>query len=146
MIDDLMKGLQGQTGSELTKIPGLKPNQLDDIFKISGETVTKEMSSQMMGGNVNTLMNLFSNQKNSSSADMLQGNLEKTLISNITQKLGLDKNTSSAVVSMLLSKIINQITNKNSQTPDNDSSPLESLFGGNKGGAKDIGNLLNKLF
>lgn len=144
MFGDILKGLQGETSGQLTQIPGFKGDQLDDVFNIAGGVVTKEVGQQMIGGNTGTLMNLFSGQQNNSSADGLQGAISKGISSQLMSKLGMNSTVASSVVSVLLPGIIGKVTKLNSQTPDDDASPIESLFGG--GGKSNIGGMLNKLF
>lgn len=145
MIGDILKGLQGETSGQLTKIPGFNSNQLDDVFGIAGDVVTKQVGSQLLGGNSGALMSLFSKGSNNSSANDLQGSIEKGIITKLTSDLGMNRNVASQVVSVLLPSILGKVTGINSKTPDNDLSPLESLFGGGKG-KNDIGGMLNKLF
>lgn len=147
MFGDILKGLQGETSSQLTQIPGFKSNQLDDVFNIAGGVVTKEVGQQMLGGNKGGLMNLFSGQQNSSSANGIEDAISKGIMSQLVSRLGMNKNVASSVVGVLLPGILNKVTKVNSQTPDDDFSPLENLFGGGGGSNKsDVGGLLNKLF
>ncbi len=161
MLGELMKELKGETGSQISNIPGFDTNKLDDVFGIAGDVVAKEAGSQLLGGNTGALTSLFSNNENNSSANDLQGSIEKGIMSKLTSKLGLEQGIASKVVSMLLPSVLDKIKGINSKTPDNDLSPLKSLFGGaadlkdlggkNMGdlkdlGSKGVGGMLNKLF
>ncbi len=143
MFGDILQGLQGETAGNLTQIPGFNSNQIDDVFKIAGGEVTKQVGGQMLGGNMGTVMNLFSGQQNSGSANGLQDSLTKGISSQLMSKLGMNQTVATAVVGVILPGILGKITKHNSQTPDDDDSPLQSLFGG---GNSDIGGMLNKLF
>lgn len=139
-----MKGLQGETAGQLTNIPGVKSNQLDDIFNITGNLVTKEVGSQLLGGNASGLMSLFSNNQNNSSADQMQRSLESGITSKLSSQLGMDRSIANKVVAVILPVILSKVTGENSKTPDDDLSPLKNIFGG--GNKNDLGGMLNKLF
>lgn len=145
MIDLLLKGLQSEAGGQLNNIPGVKSNQLDDIFKIAGNIVGDESSSQMKGGNKDTLMNLFSGNQNSGSANGIQNSMNDKIISELAEKLGMDKTVAKGVAAVVLPAVLNKVAGENGKTPDTDSSLLEGLFGGG-GKGNDIGGVLNKLF
>ena len=144
MINQLLKGLQGEMGGELAKISGFNTNQLDDVLKVAGNAVSKNASSQIQGGNKDTLMNLFSSSQNNNSANGLQNSMNDKIVSELATKLGIDENVAKKVAGVVLPAVLGKVTRVNRKTPDNDSSPLDSLFGG--GGAGDIGGMLNKLF
>lgn len=146
MFGDILKGLQGETSDDLNKIPGFKSDQLDDVFNIAGGVVSKQVGQQMLGGGKGTLMNLFSGQQNNSSADGLQSTITKGITSQLEAKLGMNKMVASGVVGVLLPGILGKITKVNNQTPDDDDSPLQSLFGGGGNDKSDLGGMLNKLF
>ncbi len=144
MFDNILKELKDEFAGKITEIPGVQNNQVDDIFNIVGSEVTKQVGEQMKGGNISALMNLFSRQPNNSSANALQNALSSGITNQIISKLGLNSSTASSIVNMILPSILDKITNINSQTPDDDDSPLRNLFGGDTSSA--IGGLLNKLF
>ncbi len=150
MFDNLVKELKDELAGKLTQIPDLNSDKLDAIFDIAGKEVTKQVGSQLLSGNVSTLTNLFSKQENNSSANSLMNSLSQGITNQLVSKLGFNNSTAGTIVKMILPAIIEKITAFNSQTPDDDDSPLRKLFGGGDGdkgdSASGIGGLLNKFF
>ena len=144
MIEELLKGLQGQVGNDLQQKAGVQPNQMDDIMKIIGGVAAKEAGKEMLSGNLGTVMNLFSNQQNSAGASSLQTNISTGIVKTLVKKLGIKKEMAAMISTIAIPALMNMITSKNSETPDNDPSPLEGLFN-TKGGKGGLGGLLGGL-
>jgi uncharacterized protein YidB (DUF937 family) len=138
MLDKIIGNLKSEIGSQITGQAKVPPDKVDGIFSVLGEVTKKEVSGHISGGGLGNVMNLFSNKQNSSGADQLQSNISSGFISGLTSKLGLSRETSASVAGIAVPALINMITRKNSETPDDDPSPLNDIFGGiAKGG---IGN------
>ena len=147
MLEQILSGLKDQIGNEVQQKAGVSSNMLDDIMKITGDVATKEVSKEMLGGNLDAVMNLFSNKENSGQASSLQGNIMNGMISNFVEKLGLNEKTASTVTSIIIPVLMNLVTKKNNQTEENDASPLVDLFNSAVGGGGDsnpLGGLIGK--
>lgn len=145
MIEKLLEGLQSQLGGEILEKTDVKANQLPDIFGVIGDTTKKEVKKSMLDGGVGTVMNLFSNKTNNSAANSLQTNISSGIVSGLVQKLGLSSSSASMVAGIALPAIMNMVSKKNSETPEDDPSPINALFGDNNS-LKDAGSkLLNKF-
>lgn len=145
MLDLILNGLKEQIGGDLQQKAGVSSNMLDDILKITGSVATKEVSKQMLSGNLDAVMNLFSKQANNAQANSLQDNIVNGMVSDFVQKLGLNKQTATTVTTIIIPALMNLITKKNAETPDNDPSPLNDLFNPKGQGGKDLlGGLIGK--
>lgn len=145
MLEMILKGLKDQVGGDLQQKAGVQSNMMDDILKITGSVATKEVSKQMLGGNLDAVMNLFSNQANNAGANSLQNNIMNGMVSSFVEKLGLSKQTASTATSIIIPVLMNLITQKNNTTPENDPSPLTDLFNTQgKGGNDLLGGLIGK--
>ena len=145
MIEKLLEGLQSQIGGEILEKTDVKANQLPDVFGVIGDTTKKEVKKSMLDGGVGTVMNLFSKKPNNSAANSLQTNISSGIVSGLVQKLGLSSSSASMVAGIALPAIMNMVSKKNSETPEDDPSPINALFGDNNS-LKDAGsNLLNKF-
>lgn len=133
MLDSIIKSLASETGQDLVSKAGVPADKLDDLFKVTGEVAQDEIKNQVSNGGLDTIMNLFSSGKNNNFADNLQGNLINNLVSSLGTKLGLSKAVSTQAANFIVPTLVNLVTNENSKTPDDDPSPLASLF--------DLGNL-----
>lgn len=149
MLDQILKGLKDQVGNEVQQKTGVSSNMLDDILKITGDVATKEVSKEMLSGNLDSVMNLFSNKDNTSQANSLQNNIMNNMIGGFVEKLGLNPQTASMVTSIIIPALMNMVTNKNSETADTDASPLMDLFntavgGGSSKSNNPLGGLIGK--
>lgn len=146
MLDLILNGLKDQVGGDLQQKAGVQPNMLDDILKITGNVATKEVSKEMLGGNLGAVMNLFSNQSNNAQASSLQSNIMNGMVSNFVQQLGLKKETAGMVTAIIIPALMNMITKKNAETPEDDASPLNDLFNpkGQGGDNNPLGGLIGK--
>lgn len=150
MLDTLLGTVKNQIGNEIMEKVGVDKSQLDDVMKVVGGSVTKEVAKEAMGGGVNTVMNLFSNTANTTHAGSLQERITKSVVTNLIEKLGFNEQMSAQITTIVMPVIIGVITKKNAETPDDDPSLLEGLFDMAMGGAKKqaggiLGNVLGKL-
>jgi hypothetical protein len=148
MLEQLMNSLKSEVGGQLSSQTNLPAGSIDKVFSVIGDVTKKEVTGQMLGGNLSNVMNLFSNQPNNSGADLLQSNISSGVITSLTGKLGLSPEISKTIAAVAIPALINLITKKNSSTPDDDPSPLNEIFGGAaKGGLGGIAKgLLGGLF
>lgn len=147
MLENLINNLKDQVGNKVLGEANVSPDKLDGIFSVIGDVAQKEVAGQMLSGNLGTVMNLFSNKPNNSSADLLQNNITSGVIGGLISKLGLSQGVANTIASVAIPALINLITKKNSETPDDDPSPLNEIFGGKEGGLGGaVGNILGKIF
>ncbi|MBN2610386.1 MAG: hypothetical protein JXB00_02415 [Bacteroidales bacterium] len=146
MIEKLIGSLKSEVGGQILEQTKLPSKNLNKVFSIIGDVTKKEVTGKMLGGDLSSVMNLFSNKPNNKGADLLQGNIVSGVVSNLISKLGLSKDMSNKIAQIAVPALINMITNKNSKTPDDDASPLNELFGGGgKGIASVAKGLLGKF-
>lgn len=146
MIDSILKNLASETGDELVSKIGVPTEKLDGLFKVTGDVAQDEIKNQISKGGLDTIMNLFSSQKNSNLADSLKGNMVNSLIENFIAKLGLSKSISSQAANFIVPKLISLVTKENSKTADDDASPLQSIFSLGGKDSSDLGGLVKGFF
>lgn len=130
MLDKIIGNLKSEIGGQITSKANVPPDKLDGIFSVLGDVTKREVTGHVTEGGIGNVMNLFSKKQNSSGADQLQSNISSGFISGLVSKLGLSHETSASVAGIAVPAIINMITRKNSETPDDDPSPLHDIFGG----------------
>jgi len=145
MIENLIEGLKDQIGDQILDQTDIQSSQLPDIFSVIGDTAKTEVKNSMLEGGLDTVMNLFSNKPNNSGASLLQSNITQGIVRGLMQKIGLNSSTATTIAGVAVPLLMNLITKKNNETPEDDPSPLNELFGtiGSKG--NQGGNLLNNL-
>jgi len=134
MIEQLIKTLKTEVGGQILSQTKLPESKVDDVFTVIGDVAKKEVSGQLLSGNLSNVMNLFSNNQNNSGANLLQSNLTSGVINNLTKKLGLSPAISKTIAAVAIPALISLITNKNNTTPDDDPSPLNEIFRGSSRG------------
>jgi hypothetical protein len=145
MIENILEGLKEQIGDQILNKTDVKSDQLPAILSVIGDTTKNEVKSSMLDGGLSTVMNLFSNKPNSSGADLLQSNIARGIVSGLIQKIGLKSSTASVIAGLAVPMLMELITKKNNETPEDDPSPLNALFGDGDTGDGLGGNLLNNL-
>ena len=135
MLEKLLGTLKSEVGSQIINQTQLPENKLDGVFKVIGDVTKKEVTSQMSGGGLGNLLNLFSGQANNSAANLIQNNIASGVVSGLVSKLGLTPDMSKMIANIAVPAVINLITKKNSATPDDDPSPLKEIFGTGKSAA-----------
>jgi hypothetical protein len=149
-LEQLINSLKSEVGGQLSNQTNLSSDHIDKVLSIIGDETNKEVTGQMLGGNLSHLMNLFSDKPNNEEANAMQSNISSGVISRFTSKLDLSPEISKSIADVALPSLINMITKKNNTTPDDDPSPLHELFetGGNSdilGDAKKLlGGFLSK--
>lgn len=140
MIETLINSLKSEVGSQIVGQTNLSSGNLDKVFSIIGDVTKKEVTGQLKSGNLSTVMNLFSNKTNNSGANALQNSITTGIVSNLVSKLGLSQQVSNTIAQVAVPALMNLITKKNSETPDDDPSPLNDIFGSITKGS--TGNML----
>ncbi len=142
MIDTILSGLKGSVTEDLTSKIGLSPDMLDDVMSITGQVATKEVSKNMLSGAASTVMNLFSDKENNNDANGLQDNITSGIVAGLISKLGIDSSMANQITAVVVPALMSIISSKNSETPDDDSSPITKIFdmvgGDSKGGIGDV--------
>jgi hypothetical protein len=133
-------------GGKTPKKTNLSSDKLDGVFSVIGESAAKEVSKNMLGGDFSTVMNLFSKNQNSASANSLQSGITSSVISGLISKLGLSESISKMIADIAVPSLIGLITKKNEETPEDDASPLTNIFGGKQAGKGGLfGKVLGKF-
>lgn len=130
MLEQILNSLKSEVGGQLSSQANLPAGSIDKVFSVIGDVTKKEVTGQMLGGNLSNVMSLFSNKPNSGGANILQSNISSGVIADLTSKLGLSPEISKTVASIAIPALIKIITSKNSTTPDDDPTPLNEIFGG----------------
>ena len=149
MIESILKKLASETSKDLVSKVGIPSDKLDDVFKVTGDVAKNEIGKQVSKGGLDGIMSLFSNNENNSFANQIQGSLTNSLVSKLSSMLGISETKSKMAAGIIVPFLINLITKENSKTPDNDASPLTSIFGsvlesGGKSGG--LGGIVKGLF
>jgi hypothetical protein len=145
MIESLIEGLKDQIGDQILEKTDVQPDQLPGILSVIGDRTRTEVRDSMLEGGLGTVMNLFSNKPNGTSADLLQSSITKGVVSGLIEKIGLKSSTASLIAGIAVPLLMEVITRKNNETPEDDPSPISALFGDDDGRGSLGGNILNNF-
>ncbi len=142
MLDSIIDAVKGEAVEALTSKLGLGGSQIDSVLSSSKEAVEKSISEEASSNGVDTLLNLFSGNDNSSAANSLLSGLGGNLVSSLTSN-GFESGQSSQIKDIILPLVVNFISSK----VGGDSSNLTGLLGGLAGGKSDglLGNIGGSL-
>lgn len=140
MLDTILGQLKNEVGPKLQSEAGVDSSQMDGIMGVVQSVAGEKIGKSLMGDGLNSVMNLFSDKPNTTQADTLQSDITGGIVSGLIEKLGFSSEKATSITSTIVPIIINLITKKNSETPDDDASPLTDLFGGG-----DLGGLADKV-
>ncbi len=149
MLDSIISSVKDQVGQELIDKAGISKNQIDDIFKIAGESTQDVMANKLSPDMLAGVMNLFSKGANNNLANGIQNDLINNFISKLITKIGLPESTAKTIGAIAIPKIIEMITGENEKTPPSDLSTLMNMFGGKSGSGSmgdALGDALGGLF
>jgi hypothetical protein len=126
MIDDIINTVKDQIGGDLMEKFGLDTGQKDKALDITKETISDTVSKEAMGGGLSGVLNLFSSNDNDDDGNSMLESIKDALSSQFSDKLGVDKDKSGGITSMIMDKVV-------------------ALFGDKLGSNFEIGDLLGKL-
>lgn len=136
MLENIIKSLQSELGDQVVQKTGISTSNLDSVFSIIGDVTKKEVTGQMMSGNLSTLTNLFSKDKKTSAANSLQNNIIAGVITNLISKLGLSKDVADMIAKLTVPTLVDMITNKSAGSSGGGASVLTDIFGSFMGGSQ----------
>lgn len=139
MLDQLISGIKDEISGKLQAEQGVSSDQVDGVMDVVSNVSQEKIGGELLGGNLDSVMNLFSDKPNTQEADSLQTNLTSGIMEGLIGKLGLDRSKASSIVNTVAPILIGFLTKKNNETADDDASPLTNLFGGG-----DLGNIAKK--
>jgi uncharacterized protein YidB (DUF937 family) len=137
MIADILSALKGGVANDLMTKAGVSQDQLPQIMDVVGDVTKNKLGGELASGNLGSIMNLFSNNANSSASDGIQASLTAGIVSQLSSKLGIDSGMANTIASIVIPKLLEMITSKNSETPDSDSSFISGIIGGDNAGMMD---------
>lgn len=141
MIEDLIGKLKSEVGEQLLSKANLSEKNVDNVLSTVGNVVKKEATSEMAGGNISGLMDLFSG-KSGGMAKQIESKMSSGIIQELISKLGISSEQSKMIADTVLPVLIGMISKKTSSSKD-PSSVLTDLLGGGK--SEGLGGLAKGL-
>ncbi|MFV0543171.1 MAG: hypothetical protein ACK5L8_05695 [Marinicella pacifica] len=143
MIDAIMNQLKQQVGGELQQNENVSGAELNGIFEVVKEQATGKIGENLLDQGLDGVMSLFSKNDNNKQADSLQASITGGIVDSLQKKLGFSGAKATGIVAIIMPYLLQLLTEKNSETPDDDPSPIKDILGGSLG---SIGDKLGGLF
>lgn len=141
MIDSIIGQLKDEVAGSLKEKAGVDDSQVNGIMDVVKNVAGEKIGKEMLSGNLSDVLNLFSDKANSSGANSLQTSITSGVVNALADKLGMSKDKAEMVTNMVIPALMKFVTKKNSETSDDDASPLTEMFGG----SDKLGGLGKKL-
>jgi len=138
-IKSLLKGNESEILSLFSEKLNLNSSEVDKSIDSLQEGVGEALVQESSNNGVGTLLNLFSNNKNSVKSNSLISTITKKVISSLLSK-GFDKSKANSISSIAVPFVVNLISSK----VGGQENILGGLLGGDKGNIAK--GLLNKFF
>ncbi|MCH2198621.1 MAG: hypothetical protein MK081_07540 [Flavobacteriales bacterium] len=146
MIDDLLNSLKGQVGDSISD-EGLGMDKLDDVLKLSGDSVKNGVMSEVTGGNLDGVISLFKGDSDTSSSNPIISGIVSNLTEKLTSSLGLGDGIAGSIADKVVPMIISAAVSKFSGSDNGASAEgIASFFGGGDGLLDQAKGMLGGLF
>lgn len=110
---------------------GLNQQQAQDSVEMAGESTREVLTNEAKQGNIQQIVDLFGKRKPSNSSNPITDKIGGSLVSKLTNRLGLSKETATTVEHMVVPFILDVL---NKRTGGSGSAPsaqnILSMFGG----------------
>lgn len=123
------------TGDIKTKT-GIDQQQAQQSVELAGESTREVLTNEVKQGNIQQIVDLFSNRKPSNSSNPITGKIGGSLISKLTNRLGLSKEVATSVERMAVPFILDML---NKRTGGSGSAPSAQNILSMLGGSDSLG-------
>lgn len=151
MLEQLMGGLKDQIGPLLSQ-EGLDSSKLEDVAKLSGESISEGMMSEASSGGLDNIMGLFLSESPTSTNNNMVSSVIGNLTGKLSSSLGMDSSKANSIAQKIIPVAIDFI-GKQFRDSDNENNAqgLADFVGMDSGSimgkAKDmLGDKLGGLF
>lgn len=141
MFDSILDSVKGEIAEGLTSKLGLNAGDVDKTLSSTKEAFDKTVSDESKSNGVESIMNLFSKDDNSSGADGLLKGLGGNLISSLSSN-GFSSDKASSITDMVIPIVVKFATDK----IGGDAGMITGLLGGSEGVAGKASGLLKGFF
>lgn len=144
MLDNIIDLVKNQVLGTIENDPEVPADKKGAAIEATTSSIVDGLKSQLTTDNLSNLMGLFGGDSNS---DTITNSIQESVVSALSEKVGLSKETARSIASAVIPAIIGLISKKNNDP--NDSFNLESLVEsvtGKKGGGLlgALGSLFGK--
>jgi uncharacterized protein YidB (DUF937 family) len=139
MFDNLLNLVKQNAGDAIINNNAIPNEKNDEAIHSTTTSIVDTLKSQVSGGNLNSLMDLFKGGNTSNVTNTLNTNV----LGDLMKKFNLDQTTATNIASSLLPKVMDSFVKKTNDPNDNsfDLQGIMKSLGGNSGMLGGLGNL-----
>lgn len=139
MFDNLLDLVKEHSGDAIINNPAIPNEKNDEAIRTATTSIVDTLKSQVSGGNLNSVMDLFNGHVDSSAVSSA---LHSNVASDLMSKLGIDSAQAGHIVSSVLPKVMEQFVKKTND-PDDKSFNITDIV--SSLGGSDAGGMLGKI-
>ena len=147
MFQELINLVKENAGSVIQNNPAIPADKKEEAVQIAGSSVMDGLKNSLMSGNIKDVLKLFSGGGADTASSPVTQNVNNTLTENLSSKLGIPASQAGGIASAIIPMILGKLVNKTND-PNDKSFDLQSMlnqFSGGKTSGMDIGGILNKF-
>ncbi len=146
MLDNLINLVKQYAGDEVNNNPSIPQEKKGAVVEETSNSITGSLQNMASGGGLNDLLGMFK-QGSAAPAGNVSQSLSGDMVSNLTNKLGIDPGTASGLAGGIIPKILNSFVKKTND-PNDSSFDLQSIFNelsGGKTSGSNLSGMMGKL-
>ena len=148
MLDNIISLVKDQAFNAITNNAQIPEDKKDAAVETTTSTIVNELKDHLTPANISSIVSLFgSGSGNTTPANTMTSSIQNSVVSALSQKVGLSPAIASTIASTVVPAIIGLISKKDSDPNDsfNVKSLVESFAGHDKGGILGkLGSLFGK--
>jgi hypothetical protein len=137
MFDNLLNLVKQHAGDAIINNSAIPNEKNDEAIHTTTTSIVDTLKSQVSGGNVNSIMDMFKSGNNTNVSNSLNTNVSSDLM----KKFNLDQSAANNIVSSLLPNVMNSFVKKTNDPNDN-SFDMKDVMN-TLGGSNILGSLTN---
>lgn len=137
MIGDIIDKGKDLLSGELKKTLGFDEKQISTTLETTKDTVGESLKDEVLGGNLNGILNLFNGKSETSNSNPIVDGIGKKFVANLVAKLGVSKGIAEKASGIIFPFIMKKFSSSETGKAQ-DGNQLVSLLGIGGGGISDI--------
>lgn len=146
MFENLLNLVKEHAGDAIINNPAIPNERNNEAISTASDSIIGGLKDAFAGGQLNDVVQLFSNSSNATSSPLTKG-IEGNLVQSLMGKFGLQNSQANGIASSLIPLVLNKLVHKTNDPKDSSfdiQGILGTITGGNTGGL-DIGNIINQF-
>lgn len=144
MFDNLLSLVKEHAGDAIVNNPAIPNEKNEEAIKTTTNSIVDTLKSQVAGGNLNSLMDMF--KGGNANASSVSSSVQNNVVNDLMKKFGIDNVQASGIAQKLIPTVMEKFVSKTNDPNDKsfDLNSIVSSLGGE--GANGILGKITNLF